>query len=100
VDARFWEDTRVRVLPYDRGAIYFAVLNGKIRRASGGRQTIDDLIRTTGRLLDPRAREPDRYGRRHSGAAGFPAQALPHRVDAGADVVISGGPRTAFAAGD
>jgi predicted metalloprotease with PDZ domain len=46
VDARFWEDTRVRVLPYDRGAIYFAVLNGKIRKASGGKRSMDDLMRT------------------------------------------------------
>ena len=42
--ARFWGDTRIRVLPYDRGAMYFAVLNGKIRKASGGKRSIDDLI--------------------------------------------------------
>lgn len=42
---RFWEDTRIRVLPYDRGAMYFAVLNGKIGRASAGKRSIDDLIR-------------------------------------------------------
>jgi hypothetical protein len=42
---RFWEDTRIRVLPYDRGAMYFAVLNGKIGRASAGHRSIDDLIR-------------------------------------------------------
>ncbi|MBU1378528.1 MAG: peptidase M61 [Alphaproteobacteria bacterium] len=41
---RFWEDTRIRVLPYDRGAMYFAVLNGKVRKASGGKRSIDDLI--------------------------------------------------------
>jgi predicted metalloprotease with PDZ domain len=41
---RFWEDTRVRVLPYDRGAMYFAVLDGQIRRASGGKRSLDDLI--------------------------------------------------------
>lgn len=41
---RFWEDTRIRVLPYDRGAMYFAVLNGKIVRASQGKRSIDDLI--------------------------------------------------------
>lgn len=40
----FWRDTRIRVLPYDRGALYFAVLNGKIRKASGGKRSIDDLI--------------------------------------------------------
>jgi predicted metalloprotease with PDZ domain len=42
---RFWEDTRIRVLPYDRGGLYFAVLNGKIARASAGKRSIDDLIR-------------------------------------------------------
>src|SRR3546814_3983371 len=41
---RFWEDTRVRVLPYDRGAMYFAKLNGMIRRASGGKRSVDDLV--------------------------------------------------------
>ncbi len=41
---RFWEDTRVRVLPYDRGAMYFAVLDGQIRKASGGRRSVDDLV--------------------------------------------------------
>jgi hypothetical protein len=41
---RFWEDTRIRVLPYDRGAMYFAVLNGKIGRSSRGKHSIDDLI--------------------------------------------------------
>ena len=41
---RFWSDTRYRVLPYDRGAMYFAVLNGKIRKASVGKRSIDDLV--------------------------------------------------------
>ena len=45
IAARFWEDTRIRVLPYDRGAMYFAVLDEKIRAASGGRRSVDDLIR-------------------------------------------------------
>jgi predicted metalloprotease with PDZ domain len=45
VGPRFWEDTRIRVLPYDRGAMYFAVLDGKIRRASRGKRGLDDLIR-------------------------------------------------------
>ena len=51
-EPRFWEDTRIRVLPYDRGAVYFAVLNGKIRRASGGKRSIDDLIQA----MDDRAK--------------------------------------------
>lgn len=41
---RFWEDTRVRVLPYDRGAMYFARLNGMIHQATGDAKSIDDLI--------------------------------------------------------
>jgi rhamnogalacturonan endolyase len=47
IEPRFWEDSRIRVLPYDRGGLYFAVLNGKIGRASAGKRSIDDLIRAT-----------------------------------------------------
>lgn len=32
-------------LGYDRGALYFAILDGQIKRASGGKRSIDDLIR-------------------------------------------------------
>jgi hypothetical protein len=42
---RFWEDSRIRVLPYDRGGLYFAVLDGRLRRASGGKRSVDDLVR-------------------------------------------------------
>lgn len=45
VMADYWADVRKIVIPYDRGAIYFAVLDGKIRKASGGQRSIDDLIR-------------------------------------------------------
>lgn len=45
VMADYWSDVRFIVIPYDRGAIYFAVLDGKIRKASGGKRSIDDLIR-------------------------------------------------------
>lgn len=48
---RFWEDTRIRTLPYDRGGMYFAVLDGKIRRASGGQRSVDDLVREMNRRL-------------------------------------------------
>lgn len=41
----YWDDVRKIVIPYDRGAIYFAVLDSKIRKASGGKRTVDDLIR-------------------------------------------------------
>jgi len=41
---RFWEDTRIRVLPYDRGSMYLAVADSKIRKASGGKRSLDDLV--------------------------------------------------------
>jgi carboxypeptidase C (cathepsin A) len=44
IGKRFWEDTRIRVLPYDRGSFYFAVVNDQIRKASGGKRSLDDLI--------------------------------------------------------
>lgn len=40
----FWEDTRIRTLPYDRGSLYFAVVDAQIRKASAGRRSLDDLI--------------------------------------------------------
>jgi predicted metalloprotease with PDZ domain len=40
----FWADTRIRVLPYDRGSMYFAVLDGELRAASGGKESLDDLV--------------------------------------------------------
>lgn len=45
IGPRFWEDTRIRVLPYDRGGLYFAVLDEKIRAASGGKRSVDDLVK-------------------------------------------------------
>ena len=44
VPARFWEDTRIRTLPYDRGALYFADLDHRLRQASDGRRSLDDLL--------------------------------------------------------
>lgn len=41
----YWGDVRKIVIPYDRGALYFAALNGKIRKASGGKRSVDDLVR-------------------------------------------------------
>jgi predicted metalloprotease with PDZ domain len=43
--AAFWTDARGRVLPYDRGAIYFADMDAKIRAASNGKRSLDDVIR-------------------------------------------------------
>jgi predicted metalloprotease with PDZ domain len=44
IGARFWADTRVRVLPYDRGGLYFAVVNDEVRKASHGKRSLDDLV--------------------------------------------------------
>lgn len=45
VAPRFWENTLIRTLPYDRGAMYFGVLDEQIRTASGGKRSVDDPIR-------------------------------------------------------
>jgi predicted metalloprotease with PDZ domain len=44
IPARFWADTRIRVLPYDRGSTYFAVVDGEVRTASHGKRTLDNLL--------------------------------------------------------
>ncbi len=44
IPQRFWEETRIRVLPYDRGSFYFAALNERIREASAGSRSLDDLL--------------------------------------------------------
>ena len=49
----FWADTRIRVLPYDRGSMYFAVVDGELRAASHGKTTLDDLLLA---MLDRRHR--------------------------------------------
>ena len=44
VPARFWADTRIRTLPYDRGALYFATVDDAMRKTSEGRRSLDDLM--------------------------------------------------------
>ncbi|MGB9071482.1 MAG: hypothetical protein WCC22_02345 [Terriglobales bacterium] len=44
IPAHFWADTRIRVLPYDRGSMYFAVVDGEVRAASGGKRSLDYLL--------------------------------------------------------
>lgn len=44
IPAQFWADTRIRVLPYDRGSMYFAVVDGEVRSASHGKRSLDDLL--------------------------------------------------------
>ncbi len=45
IPKRFWADTRIRVLPYDRGSLYFAALDTKLRAASQGERGLDELLR-------------------------------------------------------
>jgi len=52
----FWKDTRIRVLPYDRGSLYFASVDAQIRKASEGRRSLDDLVRQM--LAERRAGHP------------------------------------------
>lgn len=56
IPAGFWRDTRIRVLPYDRGSLYFAALDAKLREASGGKRSLDDLVRAM--LAERRAGRP------------------------------------------
>ncbi|GGZ43528.1 hypothetical protein [Asticcacaulis endophyticus] len=41
----FWTDPRQRIQPYNRGSMYFHVLDGQIRAKSGGERTLDDVVR-------------------------------------------------------
>jgi hypothetical protein len=51
VAARFWKDTRVRKIPYDRGALYLASVDAAVRARSSGMRSLDDLMFTMlGRL--------------------------------------------------
>lgn len=45
IPAGFWKDTRIRVLPYDRGSLYFATVDAAVRKASGGRHGLDEMVR-------------------------------------------------------
>ncbi|WP_246623305.1 peptidase M61 [Sphingomonas colocasiae] len=44
VPLRFWADTRIRTLPYDRGMLYFVTVDDALRKASGGRTSLDTLM--------------------------------------------------------
>lgn len=44
IPSEFWKDTRVRVLPYDRGSLYFAQVNYEIRRATNGKHGLSDVL--------------------------------------------------------
>lgn len=44
IPGRFWADTRIRTLPYDRGMLYFAVIDAAMRQGHGGKRSLDDLV--------------------------------------------------------
>ena len=44
VPTRFWADTRIRTLPYDRGMLYFVTVDHAVRQVSGGARSLDDLM--------------------------------------------------------
>jgi hypothetical protein len=45
IGPNFFKDKWLNTLAYDRGALYFAQLNGMLRRKSHGARSIDDLVR-------------------------------------------------------
>lgn len=40
----FWRDRNAQRLPYQRGSLYFAYVDGKIREASEGKRSLDDVV--------------------------------------------------------
>ncbi|MBB5519566.1 hypothetical protein [Amphiplicatus metriothermophilus] len=44
-EALFWSDARGRILPYDRGAFYFASVDAKLKAATDGARGLDDVLR-------------------------------------------------------
>lgn len=44
IGKKFWQERNAQRLPYQRGSLYFAYVDGKLRAASNGKQTLDDVI--------------------------------------------------------
>jgi hypothetical protein len=44
IEAKFWSDRNAQILPYDRGALYYADLDAQIRKASNNARSIDSLL--------------------------------------------------------
>ena len=61
ITARFWKDSRIRNLPYDRGSLYLATVDAEVRRSSQGGRSLDDLLlamldlRKAGKSMDTKA---------------------------------------------
>jgi hypothetical protein len=43
IEKHFWEDRNAQVIPYDRGSLYFAHIDAKIRAVSKGKRSLDDV---------------------------------------------------------
>jgi predicted metalloprotease with PDZ domain len=44
IAARFWRDGAIQRLPYLRGRLFAEILDGAVRRVSGGRKDMDDVL--------------------------------------------------------
>jgi hypothetical protein len=42
----FFSDGDAQVVPYQRGPLYFAMVDARVRAASGGKRRVDDLVKT------------------------------------------------------
>jgi len=56
-DARYWKESNASYVPYGRGWMYLAITDAQIRKHSGGKRSLDDLVVT---LVD-RARRGQSY---------------------------------------
>jgi len=55
----FWKDSDVMQLPYDRGMLFATLVDWKLRRASGGARSLDDVMLAMRKRFD-RAPQPIR----------------------------------------
>jgi len=44
IEKKFWQDRNAQRLPYQRGSLYFAYVDGKLQAASEGKRTLDDVV--------------------------------------------------------
>jgi len=45
INEEFWKDPAVGKLPYQRGMLFAAILDGEIKKATSGRASLDDVVR-------------------------------------------------------
>jgi len=44
IPEKFWSDSAVGQIPYDRGHLFALLIDGELRRRSGGKVTLDDIL--------------------------------------------------------